>query len=50
METPIKLCRPLLSGDLFTDPSTPGRIAETLVVSEDAVKNHLARLYDTFAV
>jgi DNA-binding CsgD family transcriptional regulator len=46
----IELCRPLLSGDVFTDPATPRRIAETLVVSEDAVKKHLARLYDKFAV
>ena len=46
----IELCRPLLSGDLFCEPTTPRRIAETLVVSEDAVKKHLARLYDKFAV
>jgi pSer/pThr/pTyr-binding forkhead associated (FHA) protein len=46
----IELCRPLLSGDLFCDPATPRRIAETLVVSEDAVKKHLARLYDKFSV
>jgi hypothetical protein len=46
----IELCRPLLSGDLFCEPATPRRIAETLVVSEDAVKKHLARLYDKFEV
>jgi DNA-binding CsgD family transcriptional regulator len=46
----VELCRPLLGGDLFCEPASPRRIAEVLVVSEDAVKKHLARLYDKFAV
>jgi DNA-binding NarL/FixJ family response regulator len=46
----IELCRPLLNGDLFCEPTPPRRIAEALVVSEDAVKKHLARLYDKFDV
>jgi hypothetical protein len=46
----VELCRPLLGGDLFCEPASPRRIAEVLVVSEDAVKKHLARLYDKFVI
>jgi pSer/pThr/pTyr-binding forkhead associated (FHA) protein len=46
----VVLCRPLLDRDLFTEPSTIREIASELVVSEAAVKQHLARLYDKFAI
>jgi hypothetical protein len=44
------LCRPLLDRDLFTEPSSIRVIAADLVVSEAAVKQHLANLYAKFDV
>lgn len=49
-EVLVALCRPLLAGNLFTDPATVHEVAEELVVSDTAVKQHLARLYDKFGV
>jgi pSer/pThr/pTyr-binding forkhead associated (FHA) protein len=46
----VVLCRPLLDRDLFTEPSSIREIAVELVVSEAAVKQHLARLYEKFGV
>jgi pSer/pThr/pTyr-binding forkhead associated (FHA) protein len=46
----VVLCRPLLDRDLFTEPASIREIATELVVSEAAVKQHLARLYDKFDV
>jgi pSer/pThr/pTyr-binding forkhead associated (FHA) protein len=46
----VVLCRPLLDRDLFTEPASIREIAGELVVSEAAVKQHLARLYDKFGV
>ena len=46
----LSLCRPLLTGDAFTEPASIRAIAAELVVSEAAVKQHLARLYDKFDV
>jgi pSer/pThr/pTyr-binding forkhead associated (FHA) protein len=46
----VALCRPVLSADLFTEPSSIRQIAEQLVVTEAAVKQHLLRLYDKFQV
>jgi hypothetical protein len=46
----VVLCRPLLDRDLFTEPSSIREIAGALVVSEAAVKQHLARLYEKFGV
>jgi DNA-binding transcriptional ArsR family regulator len=46
----VVLCRPLLDRDLFTEPASIREIATALVVSEAAVKQHLARLYDKFGV
>lgn len=46
----VALCRPVLSGDVFTEPSSIREIARTLVVTEAAVKRHLANLYDKFGV
>ena len=46
----VALCRPVLSGDLFTEPASIRAMAAELVVSEAAVKQHLLHLYDKFAV
>jgi DNA-binding CsgD family transcriptional regulator len=46
----VALCRPVLSADLFTEPASIRQIAEILVVTEAAVKQHLLRLYDKFGV
>jgi predicted component of type VI protein secretion system len=44
------LCRPLLDRDLFTEPTSIRDIAADLVVSEAAVKQHLANLYTKFDI
>jgi FHA domain len=49
-EVLLALCRPLLAGDAFTEPASIRTIAAELVVSEAAVKQHLARLYRKFGV
>jgi hypothetical protein len=46
----VALCRPLLTGDAFTEPASIRAIAAELVVSEAAVKQHLSRLYAKFEV
>ena len=46
----VVLCRPLLARDLFTEPASLREVAAELVVSEAAVKQHLANLYDKFDV
>jgi FHA domain len=43
-----ELCRPLLLGGLLEEPATVSEIASCLVVSESAVKKHLAHLYAKF--
>ena len=44
------LCRPALLQDAFVAPSTAKDIAEELVVTEAAVKQHLLRLYTKFKI
>ena len=46
----VALCRPLLTGDAFTEPASIRAVAAELVVSEAAVKQHLSRLYVKFDV
>ena len=46
----VALCRPVLSGDVFTEPASIRAMAGELVVSEAAVKQHLLNLYDKFAI
>ena len=46
----VVLCRPLLDRDLFTEPASIKEIAADLVVSEAAVKQHLANLFTKFEV
>lgn len=49
-EVLLALCRPVLSGDLFTEPASIHQIASELVVTDGAVKQHLVNLYDKFAI
>src|SRR5205085_911551 len=49
-EVLVALCRPLLDGDMFTDAAPVATIAAELVVTDAAVKFHLANLYTKFAV
>lgn len=44
------LCRPALQQDAFVAPATARSIAEELVVTEAAVKQHLLRLYVKFTI
>ena len=46
----IALCRPMLSGAAFAQPAGIRLLARELVVSESAVKFHLANLYDKFGL
>src|SRR5688500_14734635 len=46
----IALCRPLLDRDMFTEPASTRTIAEELVITQAAVKQHLANLYDKFGI
>jgi DNA-binding NarL/FixJ family response regulator len=46
----VALCRPLLARDMFTEPATTRAIAEQLVITQAAVKQHLGHLYDKFGV
>lgn len=49
-EVLVALCRPMLEEDVFTTPASTRQVAADLYISEDAVKQHLARLYDKFNV
>ncbi len=46
----IALCRPLLHPNPFAQPASIAQMAEELVVSDAAVKFHLANLYDKFGI
>jgi len=46
----VALCRPLLARDMFTEPASTRAIAEELVITQAAVKQHLVNLYDKFGV
>lgn len=49
-EVLLALCRPMLSGEVFTQPASVREMAEELVVTEAAVKQHLLHLYDKFGI
>jgi DNA-binding CsgD family transcriptional regulator len=49
-EVLVVLCRTVLGGAAFTEPASIREIAEVLVISEAAVKQHLAHLYDKFGI
>ncbi len=44
------LCRPALQQEAFVAPATARQIADELVVTEAAVKQHLLRLYGKFRI
>jgi hypothetical protein len=46
----VALCRPLVNGDVFTEPATVREMAAALTVSDNAVKLHLANLASKFGV
>jgi hypothetical protein len=46
----VALCRPMLGPDAFARPATVKQLAEGFVVSEAAVKFHLANLYAKFGL
>jgi hypothetical protein len=46
----VALCRPLLDRDMFTEPASTRAVADELVITQAAVKQHLANLYDKFGV
>jgi pSer/pThr/pTyr-binding forkhead associated (FHA) protein len=46
----LALCRPLLARDMFTEPASTRAIAEELVITQAAVKQHLVNLYDKFGI
>jgi hypothetical protein len=50
VEVLTALCRPALQQDAFVAPATARDIAEELVVTEAAVKQHLLRLYVKFRI
>ncbi|MCU1586978.1 MAG: domain containing protein [Frankiales bacterium] len=50
LEVLTALCRPALMQDAFVAPATAHDIAEELVVTEAAVKQHLLRLYQKFRI
>jgi phage gp37-like protein len=50
VEVLTALCRPALQQDAFVAPATAREIADELVVTEAAVKQHLLRLYQKFRI
>jgi pSer/pThr/pTyr-binding forkhead associated (FHA) protein len=46
----IALFAPMTGPEMFTEPASTRQIAQALWVSEAAVKQHLLRLYDKFAI
>ena len=46
----VELCRPAPSDDAFAEPASIHEIAQRLFVTEAAIKQHLARLYDKFGL
>lgn len=46
----LALFGPARSGEMFTEPASTREMAEALSVSEAAVKQHLAHLYDKFEI
>lgn len=46
----VALCRPLMARDLFTEPASTRAIADELVITQAAVKQHLSNLYDKFGL
>lgn len=49
-EVLVSLSRPVLAGNLMSEPSTLKDIAAELVITYSAVKKHIGRLYDKFEI
>jgi DNA-binding CsgD family transcriptional regulator len=49
-EVLLVLCRTVLGGAAFTEPASIREIADALVITEAAVKQHLLHLYDKFGI
>jgi DNA-binding CsgD family transcriptional regulator len=49
-EVLVALCRPMASGVTFAQPSTVRQLADEFVISEAAIKAHLANLYEKFGL
>jgi pSer/pThr/pTyr-binding forkhead associated (FHA) protein len=50
LEVLVVLCRPLVSDDPFPAAASVRQMAQELVVTEAAIKQHLQNLYDKFAI
>jgi FHA domain len=50
LEVLVVLCRPLISDDPFPAAASVRRMAQELVVTEAAIKQHLQNLYDKFGI
>ena len=46
----IALCRPAASSEVFVEPASVHEIAQELVVTDAAVKQHLQHLYDKLGI
>jgi hypothetical protein len=46
----VELCKPVLSDDVFAEPASVRQIAQALVVTDAAVKQHLLHLYGKFRI
>src|SRR5262245_33776918 len=46
----VALCRPLSPGVVFTEPASIREVADTLGISDAAVKQHLVNLYGKFGI
>lgn len=46
----VALFGPARTGEMFTEPASTRDIADALTVSDAAVKQHLAKLYDKFGI
>jgi ATP/maltotriose-dependent transcriptional regulator MalT len=44
------LCQPAQAGEMFRQPASAREIAGQMSVTEAAIKQHLIRLYDKFAI
>jgi len=49
-EVLLALFRPALSAEVFSEPASTKEVAQTLSISDAAVKQHLTRLYDKFGI
>jgi len=46
----VELCRPILAGHAFKEPTSVREISKSLYVGEGAIKAHISRLSDKFGI